>query len=326
MNVAEFLAELPKRSALVVGEICLDRWCTYDPAASEPSRETGIPRIAVVETDVTPGAGGTIANNLASIGVGRVNVLGVAGDDGSGYELRTALECRGISSELLLRLRGRPTFTYTKLINQATRIEDQPRIDFIANQFLTPEIEQAILERLRQHAHSFDIIFVSDQAETGQAGVITPAVREALTAIARERIVWVDSRLRAHEFRNVILKPNEREADAASQRLFGKRDYGALREATESPCLIVTLAERGALVIDEHGQRLVSAFPNLQPVDICGAGDSFSAAAGMAYALGASPDLAARFGNFAASITVTKPGTGTALPEEMLAAEARWAS
>jgi len=57
MKVPEILSALPGLSALVVGDICLDRWCTYDPATAEPSRETGIPRIGVVATEVTPGAG-----------------------------------------------------------------------------------------------------------------------------------------------------------------------------------------------------------------------------------------------------------------------------
>ena len=72
MKIAEILAAFPSRSALVVGDICLDRWCTYDPATAEASLETGIPRIGVVATGITPGAGGTIASNLAELGVGRV--------------------------------------------------------------------------------------------------------------------------------------------------------------------------------------------------------------------------------------------------------------
>ena len=32
MTAAEILAGFPRLSALVVGDICLDRWCTYDPA------------------------------------------------------------------------------------------------------------------------------------------------------------------------------------------------------------------------------------------------------------------------------------------------------
>ena len=46
MTTAEILAEFPKLRVLVVGDVCLDRWCRYDPALALESRETGIPRIA----------------------------------------------------------------------------------------------------------------------------------------------------------------------------------------------------------------------------------------------------------------------------------------
>ena len=91
---------------LVAGDVCLDRWCRYDPALADPSRETGIPRIGVVATEVTPGAAGTIANNLAALGAGHVAVLGMVGNDGFGYELRGALAARGISHDLLVDAPG----------------------------------------------------------------------------------------------------------------------------------------------------------------------------------------------------------------------------
>ena len=68
MTTEEILARFPRLSALVVGDVCLDRWCTYDPAASEASRETGIPRVGVIRTEVTAGAGGTVANNAKGTG------------------------------------------------------------------------------------------------------------------------------------------------------------------------------------------------------------------------------------------------------------------
>ncbi len=79
MNVPEILDAIRQLRVLVAGDICLDRWCRYDPALSEPSRETGIPRLAVVATEVTPGAAGTIANNVAALGAARVDVLGSGG-------------------------------------------------------------------------------------------------------------------------------------------------------------------------------------------------------------------------------------------------------
>jgi rfaE bifunctional protein kinase chain/domain len=322
MNVAGILAEFPRRSALVVGDICLDRWCTYDPATTEPSRETGIPRIGVVSTETTPGAGGTIANNLAALGIGRVAVLGAVGEDGFGYELQQALESRGASTELLVRSDGVSTFTYTKLLNLTSGIEDQPRVDFINTRPLAEAVERQILARLRDVAENFDVIFVSDQAETAHGGVVTPAVRKRLAQIASRKLVLADSRRRLAEFRNVILKSNVQEAACASTSLFGCVDHQRFRKHVGAPLLFVTQGPRGVLVVEEGRETLTPTRPIEMPVDICGAGDSFAAGAGMALAAGGSPLEAARFGNLVASVTIMKKGTGTASPAEVLAAAA----
>jgi rfaE bifunctional protein kinase chain/domain len=327
VNTGEILGRISQLSALVVGDICLDRWCHYDPAAAEPSRETGIPRIGVVNTETTPGAGGTIANNLVALGVERVSVLGAMGDDGNGYELASGLGLRGISAELMVKSPLVSTFTYTKLINRETGVEDQPRVDFIYTKPLPEEIEGQLIDNFNRHASVFDAILVSDQAETEAGGVVTPALREALAAYALkhpEKIVWVDSRMRTELFRNVILKPNEREGAAACLRQFGRINYTALRAHVSSPLLIVTHGPGGVSVIDKEKQTQVRTKFIDKPVDICGAGDSFSAGAAMALAATHSPLDAARFGNMVASITIMKKGTGTASPVEVLQAGEDW--
>jgi rfaE bifunctional protein kinase chain/domain len=324
MTIAEILAALPRISALVAGDICLDRWCTYDPDASEPSRETGIPRTAVVATESTAGAGGTVANNLAALGLGRVAVLGVIGEDGFGVELSEALGRRRISSDLVIRSKEIQTFTYTKLINKATGKEDQPRIDFINTVPLPPAVERLVLDRLERAVAAFDVILISDQAETSQGGVITPAVRDLLAGLALkypDKIFIADSRARIALFRNVILKPNQQEAEAACRELFGSLNYDALRSVTGAPLLIVTHGAEGVLLADGHGERWVKTGPVENPVDICGAGDSFSAGMATALRVARCPETAARFGNRVASITIMKRGTGTASPDEILAAE-----
>jgi len=323
MTTAEILECLPSCSALICGDICLDRWCTYDLAAAEPSRETGIPRIGVVSSEITPGAGGTIANNVAALGVGRAAVLGVIGDDGFGHELTQALNARGISTDLLVRSNEFATFTYAKLLNAATGEEDLPRVDFINTRPLPDAVERQVLGYLRQYSDSFDVIFVSDQAETKQGGVITAAVRTLLADIARERpdkVIIADSRIRVERFRNLILKPNEQEAAAACIGLFGQLDYRRLRDHTESKVLFVTKGSQGVVVLEDDSEKLVPARRIENPVDICGAGDSFSAGLGMALAVTKSPVEAAQFANLVASITIMKKGTGTASPAEVLAA------
>ena len=150
---------------LVVGDICLDRWCRYEPALAEASRETGIPRCGVTATAVTPGAGGTVAGNLAALGVGRVSVLGAVGHDGFGHELRSALAAKGIESNLLVESETVQTFTYTKLINAETGVEDLPRVDFVNTVPLPVGVEERLLAHFRDSVSEFDAI-VEEMAET----------------------------------------------------------------------------------------------------------------------------------------------------------------
>jgi rfaE bifunctional protein kinase chain/domain len=321
MTTHEILAAFPKLAALVVGDICLDRWCTYDPGTSEPSRETGIPRCGVVLTEVTPGGGGTVANNLAGLGTGRVAVLGVRGDDGFGFELERALAERGVTAEAMVKVRDWQTFTYTKLLNSQTGIEDQPRVDFISRRPLPPEAEQQVLQNLRSIIADYDAILVADQAETNVGGVVTPAVRNLLVELATthpEKIFVVDSRKRIDLFRHVIIKPNRQEAEAACQKLFGGVDYQRLRGHVESKVMMVTHGAKGVLVVEEGQETRVPARTIEKPVDICGAGDSFAAGAALALAVTRDALAAARFGNLVASITIMKKGTGTASPAEVL--------
>ena len=319
MNTAEILAAIPHLRVLVAGDVCLDRWCTYDPSLAEPSRETGILRIGVVSTEVTPGAAGTVANNLAALGA-HVSVLGMIGEDGFGYELSHALEARGIATDLLVPAPGVPTFTYTKLLNRRTGEEDLPRVDFVYTQPLPAALDAELARRFESAAPRFDIVIVSDQAETDQGGVVTPAMRSAVERVAAAHpgiLIWVDSRMRAEHFRRVIVKPNQQEAEAASRRALGRVDYPELRRVMAAPLLVVTHGGDGALLVDESGERWVATTKVEHPVDICGAGDSFSAGAVLALKATGDPETAARFGNRVASITIMKKGTGTASPDEL---------
>src|SRR6202034_119502 len=161
--------------------------------------------------------------------------------------------------------------------------------------------ERQILDNLQMAVESFDVILISDQAETSQGGVVTPAVRELLAELAPqypERVFFADSRARIHLFRHVIVKPNRQEAESACRELFGRVDFPALLRHVESKLMFVTGGADGVLPVGE--------------------GDSVTAGAALALRVTGSPADAARFGNLVASITIMKKGTGTASPQEVL--------
>ena len=322
MTCAELLANARDVRALIVGDICLDRWCRYEPSLAKASRETGIPRCAVTQAAMTPGAGGTVAVNLAALGAGRTSVLGAIGRDGFGFELRAALAANRIESDLLIASEGIQTFTYTKLVNAQTGQEDLPRVDFVNTEPLPAPVESEIVERFERAVHEFDAIVVADQAETDAGGVVTPTLRRAIRDAARvhaDKVFVVDSRERIERFRNVIAVPNELEAEAACLREFGGVDYRRLHRRIGGPALVVTVGERGAVLVDDTRSVLVQAPEISEVVDTCGAGDSLAAGVALALAGGSGIESAMRFGIIVAGITVCKPGTGYALPGEVLA-------
>ena len=115
-----------------------------------------------------------------------------------------------------------------------------------------------------------------------------------------------------------ILTPNETEAE----RLTGiavetlddaKRAAEALRSRGVG-AVVVTLGERGALLVDEDGATHVPAFRAGPVVETTGAGDAFNGALAVALAEGASMREAVRFGCAAASISVTRAGAAASSP------------
>jgi len=212
------------------------------------------------------------------------------------------------------------TFTYTKLLNSQTGEEDRPRVDFISTRPLPAEADRRIIRNLRSAISDFDVILVADQAETDAGGVVTADLRQCISELAAQyadKVFVVDSRKRIDLFRNVTIKPNREEAEAACAKLFGSTNFERLR----AKVTIVTQGPKGALVVEEGRETWAKAWPVERPVDICGAGDSFAAGMALTVAVTQEPVLAAGFGNLVASITVMKKGTGTASPEEVLAAE-----
>ena len=87
----------------------------------------------------------------------------------------------------------------------------------------------------------------------------------------------------------------------------------------DHPILMVTFGGEGVRIYDASGERWVKTEAVPHPVDICGAGDSFSAGAACAFAVTRDAVAAAKFGNRVASITIMKKGTGTSTPAELLA-------
>lgn len=322
MDWAALIKRFHNLRVLVVGDIILDRWCTYDPGESNASHQTGIPRLGVRKTISSPGASGAVASNLTSLGAGRTAVLGAIGQDGFGFELERSLSKRGIDYSLMVATPDLQTATYSRLINSETGVEDKPRVDFINRGQFPEEVEDQLIANFHLAYEQFDAIIISDHQPKTGGGILTSAFREVLADVAERRpaiTVVGDSRSNLHAYRNVVAKANAKEAEAACRELFDEIDFMRLRRTIGSQPLVITRGESGAEVYTEKGAQRIPAIATGDPVDTCAAGEAFVAGMTLALQAGAEIEAAVRFGTMVAGVTIMKPGSGVASPEEVLA-------
>ncbi|TAK22889.1 MAG: ribokinase [Chloroflexota bacterium] len=114
-----------------------------------------------------------------------------------------------------------------------------------------------------------------------------------------------------------VLVPNEHEATALSgiQVLDFESAIASARAilAHGVGTVVVTLGDRGAVVVDARRQNAIPAW-SVTAVDATGAGDTFCGALACALGRGEEIEAATRFAACAASISVTQPGARAGMP------------
>jgi rfaE bifunctional protein kinase chain/domain len=326
-RIESILERLPGVSVGVIGDLFLDRYLDLDASLTEPSIETGLDAYQVVRVRPYPGAAGTVINNLAALGVGKVPVVSVVGDDGEGYELRRALDALKVVDRSKVHLSEDPGFhtpTYTKpMLKEAAKpSRELNRLDIKNRARLSARAEDQVLQALEAVWPQVDVLLALDQVSEEDCGVITARVRERLAELGNanpRKMILADSRERTGLFRSVSLKPNQTECTKAVGGTEIEACARELSRRTGRP-VFCTCGDRGILLVDAQVGSVtpIPAFPVTGPIDIVGAGDSTSAAIACAVAAGAGIAEAAAFGNLVASITIQQLGTtGTASPEQV---------
>ena len=325
------LDKFPNLCIGVIGDFFLDKYLVIDPALEEVSIETGKPANQVVEIYHSPGAAGTVVNNLCALEIGRVMAIGAIGNDGEGYELLNNLRERSVDCQYLIQSPKIFTPTYTKPMRiEGNKRVEQERLDIKNRQRLLPEIEEIVLKNLRAVIEKVDGLIIADQVEEENMGIITDRVRTALIQTAKEypdKVIFADSRARISKFENMILKPNKFEAYRAINgesiikdvpMEVAKECGKKLSERNQRPVL-VTLQEDGVLVCTPNSATHVLGIRVEGEIDAVGAGDSFLAGYVAARCAGADDVQSAYMGVVVSSITVQKIGTtGTASPDEVM--------
>jgi len=332
-RLEQILARIPDIRLVVYGDYFLDNYLTIDRNLSEKSLETGLDAYQVIETRKYPGVAGVVVANLRCLGA-NVSTLGLAGDDGNGYDLRKRLLGNGVDVRGLLEIPGYATPTYNKPMMREPDGQEHElnRMDVKPRSPLPASLEDLLVSQMHNLMAEADGLLVVDQSRGRNCGTVTDRTREELRKFAEsnpDKIIVADSRDYLKYFTSVILKSNLSEAlRAADEKMLPGESQAACAErcgrilsARSNRPVVITLGGDGIFLLQKPTQDgiIIPAIPMSGPIDIVGAGDSVNAAVGAALCAGATLEEAGFLANLVASIVIQQIGvTGTATPQQVM--------
>jgi len=313
------LGLVPGRRVACIGDLMVDRFIYGD--VSRVSPEAPIPVLARSRELVMLGAAGNVARNVAALG-GSVALAGLVGADAEAQEAERLVGEEPRVEGFLVSDPDRPTTLKTRFVSGGQQLL---RVDMEASRPVAGEVEAKLIRTLADVVKGCGVILLSDYGK----GAVTDAVIVACLDAARAAgaKVVVDSKARSFARYGAVdlIKPNASELAHATDLPTGSDaevEVALARalELWEAKAILVTRAAKGqSLAFRGEPVRHFPTQPR-EVFDVSGAGDTTLAALGLALAAGAPIEDAIAFAQLAAGVAVSKIGTATVSPDELVEA------
>jgi D-beta-D-heptose 7-phosphate kinase/D-beta-D-heptose 1-phosphate adenosyltransferase len=290
----------------VVGDVMLDEYVTG--AVERISPEAPVPVVRAHATEHRLGGAANVARQIAALGA-RVSLAGVIGEDDAGEQLLALCQAARIDSSAVIRLTGRHTTRKLRVLSHGQQLL---RLDWEDVGACAPQVTTRLVSKLADSPRPDAVIF-SDYAK----GVLTPDMMSAVQRLRGSAPVVVDPKHRdLSRYRGATtVTPNLRELEAAAGCVLDADDTAgiaaaarALINAAQLESMVVTLGNRGMLVVTAAGTETAVPAIEREVYDVTGAGDTAIAVLTLALAAQAPLAEAAQLANAAAGVAVGQVG------------------
>lgn len=320
-----YIKRLNEPKILVVGDLAIDEMIYGD--AERISREAPVLILQHSRTNLILGAASNAAHNAATLNNGKVEVIGVCGEDYQSGQLEEAFRKANISYKYLVKDSNRKTTTKTRISGSiSTSITQQiVRIDRQTKDELSKETEDKVIENLKKAIPEVDAVILSNY----HIGTLTRKVIEKTIEIANKhkKIVVVDAQRNLEIYKNITsMTPNLPDTQkSVGFELNNEEDLkkagDKLLKETKARSILITCGADGMFVTEPNKKYTkIPVFNKSEVFDVTGAGDTVTAVYTLALATGADSVYAALIGNIAASIVVKQFGCATTTISELLCA------
>jgi D-beta-D-heptose 7-phosphate kinase / D-beta-D-heptose 1-phosphate adenosyltransferase len=290
----------------VVGDLMLDEYVMG--AVERISPEAPVPVVRVRDTEHRLGGAANVARQVAALGA-EVSLAGTIGEDSAGDDFLRLCRASNIDTRAVIRLPERRTTRKLRIVGHSQQLL---RLDWEDVTPCTGDETARMVVRLSAGPPP-DAIILSDYAK----GVLTPETLAAVTRLRGGGPVVVDPKHRNFErYRGAtIITPNLRELEAAAGKSLDADDREAIAEAARPlaaaaglAALVVTLGDRGMLVVPVQGPDTVVPAIQRAVYDVTGAGDTAISVLTLSLAVQAPLLAAAHLANAAAGVSVGQIG------------------
>ena len=310
-------ASIAEVRVLVVGDLMLDKYIWGKTCRISP--EAPVQVVEVERDELRLGGAGNVVNNLLALGC-QVSVASVIGVDEDGQKLHTLMMRTGIDVDGIQQSPQRTTICKTRVLAGQQQIL---RIDRESTCAISAEEQSDLFEYIQAQLSHVQVVLLSDYLK----GVLAPELLQRIISACRQRQIPVIVDPKGPDFSRyrgaTLLTPNRREAEAATGIVINDPvsllpSVSSLLRELELDALVLTRSEEGMSLFAADGSINHLPTEAREVFDVSGAGDTVVAMIGAALAAGVSLDDAARLANLAAGIVVSKLGTSTVTPGEIL--------
>jgi ribokinase len=260
----------------------------------------------LIGSDFYMGAGGKGGNQVAAVARmgARTSFVGTIGDDPFAKMAEDLFREEGIDSRHVEKIKGMGTAIGIGLLDPGGHSACVTDLGALA------KMDEAFVQKAEKQIAASDVVLTMLEMPTA-------AAREAMRLGRKHGVMTILNPAPACELDEQVLKntdiltPNESELrilmglapDAQAEELELAHELRKRGAKT----VIVTLGEKGALIVEEAGHMLVPTM-TVDAVDSTGAGDAFNAALAVMLAEGRPMVEAVQFANCAGALACTKLG------------------
>ena len=318
LNIQHLFQQFSRTTALVIGDVMIDRYLIGDVARISP--EAPVPVVRYTASENRLGGAANVALNVKALGA-EVILCSVTGDDENGVLLHDLLPQHKLTTTGLVKDNSRQTTVKTRVMADNQHLLRVDREDTFS---LSSAVSAQFMDNVRGilESQKIDVIILQDYNK----GLLTEGIIVDMITCAKEKDIPVAVDPKKEHFFNyagvALFKPNLKEINAqvpfsmaVNMPSLDKADK-YIREKLKNDITLITLSEKGVYIANDSHSDIYPTHPR-NIADVCGAGDTVISIAALAMAHGvALPDIA-RLSNLAGGQVCEKAGVVPVDKEQM---------